>query len=198
MPSMNINTQLQANCNLLYLAFWDGFTETIKYHIPLILASQLDPNTKIQLLEAKNNKHFPGLYVASQNGHDQVVSTYITEVLNSTTLSPETKKQLLAAKNHEGTPGLYIALHKGQALIVQAYIKINLLGLAEKIMENLNDDFKKEIKNYLLQWVRDNIPDNNKQQIIRQYPLLTRILSIHRSTFFNHGQTSSMKALAKI
>lgn len=76
-------------------------------------------NELIILLAAKSGKKTPGLYVAMQNGHSEIVQAF-GELLN---LIPEedSRADLLAAENEMGVPALAIALFTGETKAIKTF-----------------------------------------------------------------------------
>ena len=71
-----------------------------------------------ELLAAKDAKGFPGLFMALQYGHADVIRVF-GELLER--VPPDQRAELLAAKDAEGTPGLSMALQYGHADVIKAF-----------------------------------------------------------------------------
>ncbi|MCD6026395.1 MAG: ShET2/EspL2 family type secretion system effector toxin [Solimicrobium sp.] len=96
------------------------------------------PKELFNLLGAKIADGTPGLYLALQNGHADVIEAY-GELCQ---LFPKNARgnlvALLAAKKADGTPGLFMALQNGRADAVKAYGKLFQL-LPKTELSNLVD-----------------------------------------------------------
>ena len=197
-PNPTVIAVLQAFCPANTMAY--GINPKVFYieQFGIKSVDSIDEHSaEINFLQLSSQHNVNLINLALKYEFTNTIRTYMTEILNSS-LADNTKIQLLVAESSTGVPWLYLALENGHAQAIAVYLKINLPGLATEIINGLYPQAQKWLKDMLLQWTRDKVPNNNKQEIIRQYPLLTQILSIHRSTFFNHGQTSSMKALARL
>ena len=75
---------------------------------------------RLQLLEAKDDNGDPGLYMALQNGHADVITAF-GQVLKELQVPPAECVKLLAAKRDDGVPGLYMALQNGHADAITAF-----------------------------------------------------------------------------
>jgi ankyrin repeat protein len=80
---------------------------------------------RITLLAAKNADKTPGLFMAIQDGHADVVKAF-GELIRSLALPKEACVKLLAAKDTDGTSALFMALQNGDADAVTAFGELML------------------------------------------------------------------------
>ena len=90
----------------------------------LLKQRSLSADQAVELLAAKNDTGYPGLYWALTSGQTGTVKAYmdsILELLEQGSLSTDQAVELLAAKNDAGYPGLFCALRIEHADTVKAY-----------------------------------------------------------------------------
>jgi len=89
---------------------------------------------QVRLLAAKDADGIPGLGMALQNGHADVIKAF-GELWER--VSPEDAIELLMAKNAKGVPGLYLALENGHADAIKAFGKLLERVPPEKLVKLL-------------------------------------------------------------
>ncbi len=97
------------------------------------------------LCESKNVNNVPGLLLALQNGHDNVIDEYGT-LIKKSNLNKEELIHILSARTLDGTiPGLYQALQNGHAQAIKSYGNLVLDTIDKNIdLEYLLSAFKYE------------------------------------------------------
>lgn len=96
---------------------WLGFADALQALTPTVLETLA--NGRLDLLEAKNKKGCPGLFMALGSGRSEAIRRF-GEWLGSVT-DQNKLLRLLEAKSQEGIPGLYLALGAGQADAIRAF-----------------------------------------------------------------------------
>ena len=79
--------------------------------------------SKQELLAAKDNKGYPGLHIALQNGHAEAIKVYIKTIVETSGIGIRDEQELLATKAPDGHPGLFMALRNGHAEAIKVYIE---------------------------------------------------------------------------
>ncbi|EJU8481439.1 type III secretion system effector EspL2 [Escherichia coli] len=97
------------------------------------------------LCESKNVNNAPGLLLALQNGHDNVIDEYGI-LIKKSNLNKEELIHILSARTLDGTiPGLYQALQNGHAQAIKSYGNLVLDTIDKNIdLEYLLSAFKYE------------------------------------------------------
>ena len=84
---------------------------------------------RIALLEAKDARNIPGLFIALQKGHADAIRAFGELLLM---VPEEQRAKLLAAKDARNLPGLFIALKEGRADAIKAFGELLPLVPAEQ------------------------------------------------------------------
>lgn len=141
--------------NTLHYGLMLGFSMMIESSLSRILATdQLEPidvalstgktfssEEKLALVEAKNGRHTPGLFLALQDGNSEVVELYSNFIKASDAFSSDEKLWLLAAKNAKHTTGLSMALQEGWGEVIRCYCQALDAEIFFKILQ-LRDENK--------------------------------------------------------
>ena len=115
--------QMSGEYPLLGCALEHGHVGIFRSYIEAFLkSSDLSLQKKIDLLEARETRYFPGHYFSFYNGNAEMVKVYVDAVLQSQFLKPEKKQYLLESKDESGVPCLWIALERGHTEAVKVYV----------------------------------------------------------------------------
>ncbi|HBA9710824.1 TPA: ShET2/EspL2 family type III secretion system effector toxin [Escherichia coli] len=111
--------------HVIYHAMYLGAADILKQLAKDIQPDVLSTREMETLLSARNMNGCPGLFMALQNGHVEVVRAY-GAMLFKAQLAPDKNAELLAAKGRDDSskdvlPGLFMALQNGHEDAVQAY-----------------------------------------------------------------------------
>jgi hypothetical protein len=119
-------------CKLFFFIYYNDPINLIS-KIKLILRKNINSQEKVKLIADYHNGETPQLYMALRKDREEVVTAFVSTVLDSEELSEKEKIELLLAKDSEGIPGLYIALQDGYARVVTAFVSTVLESkLSEK------------------------------------------------------------------
>jgi hypothetical protein len=109
----------------LYLAMQNGHAAPVKAYTQAVLASDLNPRDKGDLLRGGTDEA-PALYIAMQKDRAEAVSHFIRLVADAPQLDAGQKMDLLAGRRARGLCGIGIALLKNSADTVAAYCALIL------------------------------------------------------------------------
>lgn len=115
------DTELSAS--LMHLLLTYGFAGNLRLLADRIAAQP--PEVQTDLLAAKNDLDIPGLFMALQDGHADVVKAFC-ELLFSPAISIpfESRIELLTARDDDQTPGLFMALQDGRTEVLEAVFEV--------------------------------------------------------------------------
>jgi hypothetical protein len=85
-----------------------------------LVADDVDESRALAILEAKDGRGVPALYIAAQEGHVEVVKAYF-EVLRQLGITGERAERLLEGNDPRGAPAVFVAGRCGHSQFLDAY-----------------------------------------------------------------------------